>query len=178
MSISPSTFWSLLVAVLLLLTAHRLPAPIQEVQESPTPAPTAKSKSRPVPKRKSGSEASESAANSVRRPAFLKQRRFPGTWSGTMPETSWGNLATELVVDQTETTMEWQESSKRKGLARAQLAGNTLQASFPAGIRTAKWSLTPEPDGATARVRLQAFMNDQITVFHRIGESSADQSAR
>jgi hypothetical protein len=90
-----------------------------------------------------------------------------------MPETPGGNVATELVVDQTETTMDWQESGKQKGRAKAKLSGNTLQASFPAGITTATWSITPQPDGATALVRLQAFMNDQTASFHRAVATSS-----
>ena len=97
---------------------------------------------------------------------------------GTMPEVPWGNIATALVVDQNEATMEWQESGKRKGLAKAQLTSNTLQATFPGWARPI-WSLTPEPDGKTARVRLQAFMNDQTAVFHRtVVQSSSAKSAK
>ena len=149
-----------LAVVLLFVTAHRLPAPISEIPESPTPAPTvaptAKPKSKPLPKPKPKSEASASATNPVRGQPSSKQSRFAGTWVGTMPEVPWGNVATELVVDQTETTMEWQESGKQKGHAKAKLSGNTLQASFPAGMTTATWSITPQSDGVTAQVRLQA----------------------
>jgi hypothetical protein len=159
----------LVVTSLLILSAHRLPAPITEIPESPTPAPTvaptAKPKPKPLPKPPK-SEASEPVAKSAGQQPSPKQSRFAGTWVGTMPEVPWGNVATELVVDQTETTMEWQESGKRKGLVKTQLSGKTLQASFHVGV-TATWSITPQPDGATARVRLQAFMNDQTAVFRR-----------
>ena len=163
----------------LLIAAHRLPAPIVE-ETTPTPGPeqSAKSKPKPLPKPKPKSETSESATNPVRQQPSPKQSRFAGTWVGTMPEVPWGNVATELVVDQTETTMVWQESGARKGLVKAQLSGNTLQASFPGWARPI-WSLTPEPDGKTARVRLQAFMNDQTAVFHRtVVQSSAAKPAR
>ena len=86
-----------------------------------------------------------------------------------MPEIPWGDVPTELLVDQSETTMEWQESGKRKGVARAALSGNTLRARFPAGMTTAIWSLTPQADGVTAHVRLQAFMNDFAATFRRTG---------
>ena len=94
-----------------------------------------------------------------------------------MPEVPWGNVATELMVDQTETTMEWQESGKEKGLSKTRLNGNTLQASFLVGV-TATWSLTPQPDGVTAQVRLQAFMNDQTAIFHRAVNQSNIRPAR
>lgn len=158
-----------LAILFLFASAHRAPAPIQEVQESPAPAPsvaltaTPKAKASPKPKAK---EASESPTKSAKSGPNTKQSRFAGTWVGTMPEVPWGNVATELIVDQAETTMIWQESGKHKGRANAQRSGNTLQASFQVGV-TATWSITPQPDGATALVRLQAFMNDQTASFHR-----------
>lgn len=169
-SISPCVF-CLLVTTFLLITTPRLPAPIQEVPESPTPAPTVaptvKPKAKASPKMKPKSEASESATNPARQQPSPKQSRFAGKWVGTMPEVPWGNVATELIVDETGTTMQWQESGKQKGTEKARLSGDTLQATFKVGV-AATWSLTPQPDGATARVRLQAFMNDQTAVFHRI----------
>jgi hypothetical protein len=48
----------LIVAAVLLITAHRLPAPIQEVPESPTPAPeqSANPKSKQTPKPKTAAQ--------------------------------------------------------------------------------------------------------------------------
>ena len=171
-----------LIVALFLISAHRLPAPIQEVPESPTPAPTVAPTAKPKPKPsatpKPKAEASETATNPASQQPSSKQSRFAGTWVGTMPEVPWGNVATELVVDQTETTMEWQESGKQKGRAKARLSGNALQASFQVGV-TATWSITPQPDGATARVRLQAFMNDQTAVFHRtVADSNSAKPTR
>jgi hypothetical protein len=168
---------------LFVITAHQLPAPIQEVPESQPPGPEQsakpKPKPKPLPKPQSRSEAGESATNPVRQQPSSKRSRFAGTWVGTMPEVPWGNVATELIVDHTEKTMEWQESGKRKGVANAQLTGSTLQARFPAGITIATWSIDPQSDGTTARVRLQAFMNDQTAVFRRIAaESRAVKPAR
>jgi|HubBroStandDraft_4_1064222.scaffolds.fasta_scaffold51983_3 hypothetical protein len=170
---------ALLVLFVLLIGTHRLPAPIQEI-ESPTPAPEQSTKSKPKRsvKPKVDSEASEPATNPARPKPSPKQSRFAATWVGTMPEVPWGNVATELIVDQTEATMEWQESGKRKGLVKAQRIGDMVQGSFPAPIAIV-WSVTPQPDGATARVRLQAFMNDQTAIFHRtVSESSAAKPAR
>lgn len=172
----------LVIATLLFVTAQRLPAPIQEVQESPTPAPTvastAKPKPKPSPKPKPKAEASESAPSPLKPQVGPKTSRFAGKWVGIMPEVPWGNIATELIVDETGTTMQWQESGKQKGTEKARLSGDTLQATFQVGV-AATWSLTPQPDGATARVRLQAFMNDQTAVFHRApSASSSAKSAR
>jgi hypothetical protein len=86
-----------------------------------------------------------------------------------MPEVPWGNMATELVIDPTETTMLWQEGATRKGLEKTVRDGSTLQASLIVGSVRATWSLTTS-DGKTAQVRLQAFMNDQTAVFRRVTE--------
>jgi hypothetical protein len=75
----------LFVVALVIVTAHRLPAPISEV-EGPTPAP--KQSARPKPKRatkpKFTSENSESpgkiASSSQSRPT----PKFTGTWTGTV----------------------------------------------------------------------------------------------
>lgn len=175
---------ALLVLFVLLIGTHRLPAPIQEI-ESPTPAPTvaptAKPKSKPLPKPKSKSEASESAAKSARQQPSPKQSRFAGTWAGTMPEVPWGNVPTELIVDQSERTMEWREAGKPKTAiaAKTTLNGDTLSARFPVGMTTAVWYITPRSDGVTASVRLTAFMNDQTADFHRtVAESNSAKAAR
>ena len=170
MSILRRTFGYTLVAALLLATAQRLPAPISEI-ESPTPTPEQSIKPKPkrAPKPKPKPEARASATSSVRQQA-AKQNRFAGTWVGTMPEVPWGNVATELVVDQTETTMLWQEGATRKGLEKTQLNGNTMEATFFVGGFYERWSLTPKPDGKTASVRLTAYLNDQTAVFHRVAE--------
>lgn len=167
---------------LLCVCAHRLPAPIQEVPEGPTPvptvAPTAKPKPKPSPKPKPKSEASEPVANPVTQ-ASSKQSRFAGTWAGIMPEVPWGDVPTELIVDQNENTMEWRETGKPKTAtaARTTLTGDTLSARFPTGMTTAVWYISPQSDGVTANVRLTAFMNDQKAVFHRsVTQSSAAKS--
>lgn len=160
LSVSLPAFRLLFVAGLVLVTTHRLPAPIQEVPESPTPAPEQRTK-----KAESKPKAAKSDPTTKATP---ERKRFAGTWSGIMPEVPWGNVSTELTVDQNETTMQWRDSGKTTALsAKATLTGNTLSARFPTGLTTAVWSISPSPDGATANVRLTAFMNDQTAVFQR-----------
>jgi cytoskeletal protein RodZ len=159
----------LLTIAFLFVTVHRLPAPIQEIPESPTPAPEQAAKPKPKGTTKPKSEASESATNPARQQPTSKQSRFAGTWSGVMPEVPWGDVPTELIVDQSESTMEWRETGKPKTAvaAKTTLTGDTLSARFPTGMTTAVWYISPRPDGATANVRLTAFMNDQTAVFRR-----------
>jgi hypothetical protein len=172
------TLVPLLTAALLFIPAHQLPAPIQEIPESPTPAAEQSPKTkRSSAKPKSTPPITETTKSAVKQPIGAKTSRFAGKWVGTMPEVPWGNVATELIVDETGTTMQWQESGKQKGTEKARLFGDMLQATFQVGV-AAIWSLTPQPDGVTARVRLQAFMNDQTVVFHRVAGSIAAKTAR
>lgn len=154
-----------LICSALLLTAHRLPAPIVE-EDKPTPAPAAK----PRPKRTAETKTNQATQTSTTKstPTPVPSKRFAGTWSGIMPEVPWGNIQTELIVDPTETTIEWRDSlSSKHGTAKATLTGNTLSALFPGWPRPV-WSITPDPGGHTAQVRLQAFMNDDHAVFRRV----------
>jgi hypothetical protein len=183
---------SVLVAAFLLITAHRLPAPISE-ESAPTPAPTQSAKPKTLVKPKPKSEASESATSPVRQQRTSKQSRFAGNWVGTMPTIPWGNLESVVTIDSTETNMavSWYDAADagnakthdhfkpsppnarghaadKPAFAKARLDGDTLTASFPAPLLgTSTWSITPQADGATARVRMQAFMNDFSAVFHR-----------
>ena len=159
----------LAVIIALLITAHRLPAPIQEVPENPTPSPAQLAKPK-TKKTKTAAESSAEKRSSVSAtPAAKQSKRFAGTWAGTMPEVPWGNVPTELIVDQSESTMEWREAGKPKTAMAAKtiLNGDTLLARFSIGMTTAVWYISPFSDGVTANVRLTAFMNDQTAVFHR-----------
>jgi hypothetical protein len=194
-----------LATVLLFVTAHRLPAPITEVPESPTPAPavapaaTPQSKPKPKPK----PEASESTKNAVKQQPAPRQTRFAGTWVGTMPTIPWGNLPSVVMIDSTETAMamSWYEADKagngkihqhfkaapesargqiaaNPAFAQARIEGATIIAAFPADLLgKSKWSLTPQPDGMTAKVRMQAFMNDYTAVFQKRSSSTVTMTS-
>ncbi len=91
----------------------------------------------------------------------------------------WGNWAVVLTVDPNEATITSEINGGKPEVKKAQRNGDMLQATFPAGLTVITWSLTPQPDGATARVRMQAFMNDFTAVFHRtVAESSSAKTAR
>jgi hypothetical protein len=199
----------LLPIALLLMAPNRLPAPIQEVPESPSPAPTVEPRAKPKPKAspkpKPKSEVSQSATNPIRQQPSLKQSRFAGNWVGTMPTIPWGDLPSVVTIDSTETAMamSWYEADEpgnakihqhfksapesarghaaaNPAFAKARIEGDTIIASFPAPLLgKSTWSLTPQADGVTANVRMQAFMNDFTAVFHRtVSESSGATSVR
>ena len=159
--------------ILLLFTTSQLPAPIHE-EADPQPKATAS----PTPKTKpSQDHSAKSSASPKSKPkenvvTVEKQSRFAGSWVGTMPTFPWGNVEVILTVDPTGTTMKKSWSGNPNYIAKTQLKGDTLWATCPA--LEGSWSITPQPDGTTALVRLLALMNDQSVVFHRAADKPAD----
>jgi hypothetical protein len=111
------------------------------------------------------------SSSAVSTPALARSKKFAGTWSGTMQTFPAGNQTTQLVINPSETTMtiSWfgQTSS-----AKAQINGDTLEATFPPPAfqpQSHHWAITPQPDGVSARVHFQCFLNDFTAVFHKVG---------
>src|SRR5438105_1123662 len=183
----------LIASLTLAITAPRLPAPISE--ESPTPAPEQSTK--PKAKRVIESKTNRATASShpASTPTPAQSKKFAGTWVGTMSTIPWGNLPSVVTVDSTETAMamSWYEAGEpgnpkiyrhfkaapaserghvaaKPAFAAARLDGDTLTATFSAPLLGSSiWSITPQPDGTTARVRMQAFMNNFTAVFQKTG---------
>jgi hypothetical protein len=155
----------ILAVTLAIASSHRLPAPVIEESQTPAPEETGNRK-KSKPKTSAVDLGSPGQARIAKTSAPIPPKKFAGTWSGVMPEVPWGDVQTELVVDQTETTMSWGDVGKKKTFAKTQLSGDTISARFPAGFTTAVWYITPRADGG-ANVRLTAFMNDQTAVFQK-----------
>jgi hypothetical protein len=175
------------------MIAQRSPAPIVEPTENPTPAAeqTAKPKPRRAVEPQTNKPTTSSRAAST--PASTRAKKFAGSWVGTMSTIPWGNLPSVVTIDSTETTMamSWYEADEpgnpkiyrhfkaapesargqvaaKPAFAAARLDGQTMTATFSAALLgSSTWSITPQPDGKTARVRMQAFMNDFTAVFQR-----------
>jgi len=142
----------LLPIVLLLVTAHRLPAPISEVPESSTPAPEQSAKSEPkrTTKAKVTSESSESSTK--RQTASSPQThptQNPSSFAGTWVAKTGFPAGVTLIVSPA------QDSAVVKGLpfwgdraGRPIANGNTLSWTFLAE----KWNMVIASDGKTAVV--------------------------
>jgi hypothetical protein len=90
----------------LLATAHRLPAPIQEVPESPTPAPeqSSKPKTKPTAKPKATDNSEKSTkAKASSSPQQRSTPKFAGTWTGTVTASAYAFLAGEVTFSSTYT---------------------------------------------------------------------------
>jgi len=163
------TFCFLFIIALLVITAHRLPAPIQEVPESPTPAATITPTANPK------AEANESAASSPSSTPI----KFAGTWKGTIPAFPTGPQETVLTIDRKETTMlhTWTGHPPSE-VAKAKIDGDTIRATFGNGATSYSFAVTPMPDGVTASVHMQAIMNDFTAVFRRTAEPKTGKPPR
>jgi hypothetical protein len=164
----------LAVVTALLITAHRLPAPIQEIPESATPAPEQSAK--PKPKRTIKPKVtSESSETSTKRQTSSTtppnqptpaQLRFAGTWNGIMNCGIVGNIEHTISIDASQSSMSvWQTNDPSVRVdGPAQSNGDTLTGNYGwNGV----WSVTPYPDGQTAKVRFQAFLLDSSAIFRR-----------
>jgi len=147
----------LLVTTLLVVTAHRLPAPISEIPQSPTPAPEESLK--PKPKRTIKPRvASQNSESSTKRSTSSPQPRnqttsqcnaFDGTWVGMENlGGSVGKIQSTQVISGSGTVV---RSKSRLGefTWNATCNGNTMQWSvntqYGSGVRV----FTLNPDGKT-----------------------------
>jgi hypothetical protein len=169
---------TLAIVLALLITAHKLPAPVEELAPTITPTAMPSTTARPIKasskKINANRSTSSGDSNSGTAPTATaladNQQRSPrlaGKWSGSIQTVPWGPWTVALTVSADETSITQQINTEKPLTTVAQRHGEMLQARFPAGLTTITWSLTPRPDGATAQVRFQAFMNDFTAVFHR-----------
>ena len=144
-----------LVCALLLTTAHRLPAPIQEVPESPTPTPQLQPN--PLP--------------SIT-PERADPARFAGTWTGKIKIGKSADFDITLVVN-TEATSLTQKSMRfgervHETSHPTTISGQTL--SWQGGqSNNVAWTLTPNADGQTAAATTKGAAGVENTaIFKRV----------
>jgi hypothetical protein len=156
------------VGVLLLLSTHRLPAPIQEVPESPTPPPTqqarkkAPSKSKAIESESKTKTAPKPSAKPMEGPA-----RFAGTWIGTIKGFGiWGDVEYTLVVDPSGTSV---IEKSRLGTGTRKVSSDGATITWRSGwFKEYTWTLTPNADGKTAIGTLRGpFVGNPSAIFRR-----------
>src|SRR3954468_23613780 len=139
--------------------AHRLPAPIQETDASPTPARKVKQKSDNVKK------------TEPKPPTPTPKSKAPlaGTWAGVVHTFPAGDQSATFVISPDETTFTVMWFGKTGTVATERVGTSTLKATFPqrSQPQSQVWTVTPQPDGMTALVHFQAFLNDSSTTFRR-----------
>lgn len=165
-----------LTAALLLISAHRLPAPIVEQEEKPAPTATAAPEKSEAPKRKhstksasteqSPSEQTETRTKkSASAPVSSGPARFAGTWSGKVNQGFLGHVASSITVDANAASV--QLSHNLGGNTRpATISGNSL--TWKSGVAgEITWTLMPNSDGQTAQVTMKGMVLNDTVTFRR-----------
>jgi hypothetical protein len=144
-------------SLLLLLSAQRSPAPIQETQETPSPSPTP-------------------AASAT--PSRQEAARFAGTWSGRI---KFGGNASEveftLMINPEATSMI--QKSQRLGELAHPTTVNAGTLSWTTGAKNGiTWTLTPSPDEQTAAVKVKPATGEEGTATFQRVETSPKRNVR
>jgi len=129
----------LLLVGLLLVTAHRLPAAISEVQETPTPTATIVPTAAPT---------QHPTATPIAGPDSTGAARFAGTWTGKINMEKIGDVEVTLVINADATSLT--QSSKLATDVRAvSSTGDSL--AWHTGVKNKiAWTLKLNPGGETA----------------------------
>jgi hypothetical protein len=173
----------LLVASLLLVTAHRLPAPIQEIPESPTPArqesaqqPRLKHSAKPRPKAENNkatvTQQVSTSATRIKTPTPTNQSRFAGVWTGTISVGILGTAEETLVINSTGTVV---REKNRFGAATHQATCDGTTVRFQAGsLGEIAFTFTPNADGQTAVASANSiFISNPSVTFRKTPNSEA-----
>jgi len=142
-------FRAAISAAAFFVAIDRLPAPVQEIPESPTPTIAESTKTSTKALRKSKAVESESKIKSTSKPAPTVVRpKFAGQWKGTLNGAANGAVVTIIVspAEDSATVQGLPVWGDRRGRATAH--GNTLSWPFMAE----SWTMTVAPDGKTATV--------------------------
>jgi hypothetical protein len=147
---------SLVIATLLIATAQRLPAPIQEVPDTPSPRPKAKPSVQP--------KAEDAKKRNVVRPTPTPALLFAGTWLGISGELR----GRTVTVNPTETSVSidggpW---GRESGSVEANGGGQLIWTTSPLSVRV-KWTLSLAPGGKTAQLTNKHFLGSESGTFEK-----------
>jgi len=174
-----------LTLALLLVTAHRLPAPIQEIPENPTPAPqesVSQRKSKHSAKPKLNAEESETpskrheltSATRIKAQKPENKSRCAGVWTGILSFGILGTADETLTIDLTGTVV---VEKNQFGSATHPATWDGATVRFQSGaLNEIAFTLTPNADGQTAVVTANSmFISNPGAAFRKIAnyESSA-----
>jgi hypothetical protein len=142
-----------LVLFVLSVGVERLPAPVEELSDTPTPTPRAELARKPTPKpnqsrpdpKTAPTRFSVTGASPAAQPPS-----FAGNWVGTISQGVAGPVTVTLRINPATTSVV--ENAKGGTFThKATIMGDTL--TWKAGwLNEITWTLRPNPDGATAVV--------------------------
>src|SRR5690242_12365901 len=135
----------LIFSVLLFVFAQRLPAPVQEIPETPTPSP------RSTPTRSAAQQVRPKITATPSKPRSAPDKPthlFTGSWHGTLPFGMLGTITPTLTVNQDGTAVTESGGLVAPFTAPATNDGRTV--SWRTGaVGEMHWTLLPTSDGKT-----------------------------
>lgn len=161
----PSRMRCFLLAVLsILISAHRLPAPIREVPESPTPAAAEQAKPKKTQSKSKVVEAEPRAKPTSKQyatPMLQGPARFAGTWTGTINQGILGTPQVKIIVNTNATSVTHSSDlGGAMGTHAATINSDTLKWHTGWGwLNGLAWTLRPNPDGQTAVARSKSLVS-------------------
>jgi len=173
----------LLIIALVVVTAHRLPAPIVETPEQPTPAPEESAqqprskhspRSRPKTKENEATVKQQASASATRikTQAAINQSRFAGVWTGTISVGILGTANETLAINSTGTVV---REKNQFGAATHQATCDGTIVRFRAGaFGEIAFTFTPNADGQTAVASANSiFISNPSVTFRKTPNSEA-----
>jgi hypothetical protein len=170
--------WLPLITALLLATAHRLPAPIQEIPENPTPAPqesvsqrkpkhSAKSKPNAEQREASNKRHESTQVTQIKAGRPENKSRCGGVWLGVLNFGILGNADETLTIDPTGTVV---VEKNQFGSATHPATWDGATVRFQSGaLNEIAFTLAPNVDGQTAVVTATSlFMSNPGAAFRKI----------
>jgi hypothetical protein len=160
-----------LVFAAILLSAHRLPAPIQEVPESPTPAPADAAiaepkQSPPKPKANPSAESSTKRQTKTTAASQTGAARFAGTWIGRIRADRMGDVDVTLVISRDGISV---AQTSKAGVWTRPLTYDGKILSWQTGPTNAvAWTLKLNPDEQSALVTRNWSRNESRAIFKRV----------
>jgi hypothetical protein len=164
MSLSHIRFYFALTAILI-LTAHRLPAPIQEIVETPSPTAAPEKSSNPTPIPRATQSVSPQTGRAL----------FAGTWTGTIDMQKAGEVDVTLVVSPDGASIQ-QTSKLAKGDRPLNYDGNMLL--WTGGIKgEIPWTMKLNPDEQTAIVTRTFAGKTATAIFKRASTNGVENTS-
>ena len=166
----------LLSIAVLLITIHRLPAPVSEIPETPTPmpAPTQSANRQLHPGERWRSPEPKITARPQPSPKPTPTQtvqhgpgHFVGIWTGKLKFGIEGQVQFMLTVNPDATSLEQKSKAFGEHTYTTSYTAQTL--SWTAGSKNEiAWTLTPSRDGQTASVTRSGPETNSVAIFHRV----------
>jgi hypothetical protein len=149
----------LIIATFLLITTHRLPAPIQEVPESATPTPAVAPPAQP---RKSPPKPKSKPSGAT---------RFAGTWTGRITIDKFADTDVRLIISTDGTSV---AQTSQAGVWTRPLTYDGKLLSWQTGpTNKVAWTLTLNPDEQSALVTRNWSGIQSRAIFKRVQSTEA-----